>query len=162
MPAVVVALELEDALPTRERPRQPDGVVGRLGARAAEDDALRRGQHADEPLGKLDFVWVRGRERDAAVGHGADHGRVDAGLVVAEQDGPEGGVEVDVLVAVDVGDPGALRSGHEQGIRVGATALALHAAGRHQVGALEQSPGMLGGERPRCGGRRAARGRLRR
>ena len=157
VPAVVVALELEDALATGEGACQPDGVVGRLRPGAAEDDALGRGDHADQSLGELDLVGVRGRERDAALGHGTGHRRVDAGIVVAEEDGPERGVEVDVLVAVDVGDPGALRAGHEQRIRARSPTLALHAAGRDQVGALEESPGSVGRHRPISHGPRSPR-----
>ena len=40
VPAVVIALELEDSLARGERASQPDGVEGRLGAGAAEYDAV--------------------------------------------------------------------------------------------------------------------------
>ena len=138
VPAVVVALELEDALAAGERPREPDRVERRLGAGAAEDDPLGGRDHLDEPLGELDLERVGRRERHAVLVHRPHRGRVDPRVVVAEQDRPERRVEVDVLVAVDVPDARALRLGHEQRIWPRTSALALDAAGRDAAGALMQ------------------------
>ena len=77
VPAVVVALELEDALAAGERPREPDGVERRLGAGAAEDDPLGRRDHLDEPLSELDLERVRGRERHAMLVHRATCSGID-------------------------------------------------------------------------------------
>ncbi len=148
VPAVVVALELEDPLPARVAARQPDRVIRRLGPGAAEHDPLGRRDHPDQPLGQLDLERVGGRERHAVLVHGAHHGGVDARVVVPQQDRAERGVEVDELVAVDVPDARALGPGHEQRIRGRAATLALDAARRDGAGAGEQLRGLGRGDRP--------------
>ena len=148
VPAVIVALELQDPLPTGEPPGEPDRVECRLGAGAAEDDSLGGRDHPDEPLGQLHFERVGGREGDAVIVHRPDDRRPDAAVVVAEQDGTEGVVEVDVLVAVDVPDPRALGSLHVERIRRGAAPFALDATRRDGVGTLEQLAGRGRRHRP--------------
>ena len=74
VPAVVVALELEDPFAAGEAAGEPDGVVGGLRPGAAEHDSLGGWDHPDEPLGELDLERVRRRERDAMLVHGPDDG----------------------------------------------------------------------------------------
>ena len=159
VPAVVVALELHDPLAAGEAPSQPDRVVRRLRAGAAEDDAFGRRDHGDEPLGQLDLERVCGGEADAVLVHRPDRRRANSRVVVTEEDRPERRVEVDVLVAVDVPDPRPLRPGHEERVRAGAATLALDAAGGNRVRALEPAGGLGGRHRPgriACSGRRGS------
>ena len=134
--AVVAALELDDLLAAGVAARDADRVHRRLGARVAEAHEVGAEARLDL-LGQRDAVLdrerVAGPVRDAVLERlGQDRVRVPGG------EHAEGHVEVDVLVAVRIGDAAAARIGHEQRVRV----VRLEGAGdaqRHGLpGALEQ------------------------
>ena len=65
------------------------------------------GRAGDDLLGELDLGLGRGAERRAAR-DGRRDGRLDLRVRVAEQHRAPRADQVDVVVAVDVGEPGAL------------------------------------------------------
>jgi len=100
VPAVIAALELEDRLVAGVRPRQPDGVIGRLAPRVAEVHPLHRRHEIDEALRYLDLALGRPRA--------VEHPRVDGSLrrgvhrrvAVPEEYRAKGEMVVGELVAV--------------------------------------------------------------
>ena len=78
-----------------------------VGAALAESHRLDPWAHPDDALGDLDLERVHEGEGDAVVELRADR-LVDDRLAVAQEHRPERHREVDVLVAVDVPDVGAL------------------------------------------------------
>ena len=85
--------------------RQPDRRHGRLGAGGDEADPLDR-RARDDLLGQLDLGLGRGAVGRTA-GDRAGHGRLHLGVRVAEQHRAPRADQVDVVVAVGVGEPGA-------------------------------------------------------
>ena len=137
--AVVAAGELHHHVAAGEAAGQPDRRHGRLGAGGHEPDPLHRraGHHL---LGELDLGLRRGAVRRAA-GHRGGHGGLHLGVGVAQQHRPPRADQVDVLVAVDVGQPGALRGPDEPGRAADGVERAdrrVHPAGRDPPGPLEQ------------------------
>ena len=111
--AVVAAGELHDHVATGEAAGQPDRRHRGLGAGGDEPDPLdRRAGH--DLLGQLHLGPGRRAVRRTA-SHRRAHRRLDLGVRVAEQHRPPRADQVDVLVAVDVGQPGALGGGDEPG-----------------------------------------------
>ena len=117
--AVVAALELDDLLAAGVAAGDADRVHRRFGARVAEAHEI-----GVEAL--LDLL----RQRDAVLDRERVAGPVrdpvlerlrEERVRVAGGEHAEGHVEVDVLVAVGIGDPAAARIGHEQ--RVGVVGL---------------------------------------
>ncbi len=101
--AVVATGELHDHVAAGEAARQPDRRHGGLGARRDEPHPLdRRPRH--DLLGQVDLGHGRGAVRRAA-GHGRLHRRLHLRVGVADQHRTPGADQVDVLVAVDVGEP---------------------------------------------------------
>ena len=104
VPAVVVALELDDPRPAGVDAGHADRVVGDLGTEAGEDDPLRARNGARQALGELQLERVRRREGHAPLVEGLDDRLAQAWIVVAEQDGAETAMEVDVAIPVDILD----------------------------------------------------------
>ena len=109
--AVVAAGELHDHVATGEAAGQPDRRHRRLGAGGDEPDPLdRRAGH--DLLGQLHLGPGRRAVRRTA-GHRRAHRRLDLRVRVAQQHRPPRADQVDVLAAVDIGQPGALGGGDE-------------------------------------------------
>ncbi len=142
--AVVAAGELHDQVPPGEAAGQPDRGHGGLGARRHEPDPLDGGPGHDL-LGELDLGRGRGAVRRAAgdrLGDCCEH----LGVGVAEQHRTPGADQVDVVVAVDVGQPRAPGGPDEPGgpaHGVEGADRGVHPARRHRAGAVE--PGGGGG-----------------
>jgi hypothetical protein len=111
--AVVAAGELHDDVAAGEPAGQPDRRHRGLGARRHQPEPLDRGA-ADDLLDQGDLVLGRGAVRRAAGGRLADRGD-HLGVSVPEEHRPPGADQVDVLVAVDVGEPRPARRGDEPG-----------------------------------------------
>ena len=108
-PAVVVPLELDHELAAGRRTREPDGRLGRLGARVREAQLLDPGHELGDELGSLarEAVWEGGVPADA--GDGLLDGLADeVGRVPEEVDAVAHAV-VDVGVAVEIADRRSLR-----------------------------------------------------
>ena len=104
--AVVAAGELHDHVAAGEAAGQPDRRHRRLGAGGDEPDPLdRRPRH--DLLGQLDLGPRSGVPYDVPRATAAWTAACDLGVGVAEQHRPPRADQVDVLVAVDVGEPGA-------------------------------------------------------
>ncbi|MPM32914.1 hypothetical protein SDC9_79481 [bioreactor metagenome] len=100
--AVVAALELDHLVPAGGAAGQPQGGHRRLGAGVDQPDLLDRGA-GDDLGGQVDLGAGRGAEGGAVRGRPGD--RVEhLGMRVPQQHRPPGADQVDVLVAVDVGD----------------------------------------------------------
>ena len=140
VPAVVAALELDDVPAAGDRAREPERVEGRLAPGRRQQHLLERGHDVDEPLGELDLDR---RDADAHQARRVHDGRVDVGIVVAEERRAEGGVVVGVDAALGVGEGRAARRCDDEVLEAGNAALAaVHASWDHG--------GRAGGER--CGG----------
>ena len=121
-----------------------DGEARRrgVGAVLGEHRPVGVGDGVDEQLGQLDERRARPVQA-VALGQLRLVGGVDAGVLVAEDHRPPGAHEVEVAVAVDVPQPGALPAGEE--LRVvrrerRPVEVPVHAPGDH--------PGGTGGQRP--------------
>ncbi len=104
--AVVLALELDDAVTPRERPRHAHGMHRGLGARDGQAGHLAEG-HLGDQLAGLDLVLARQAEADASR-EPLDDVRIDALIRVPEDGRAVAHAQVDELVAVQVPDAGAL------------------------------------------------------
>ena len=101
LPAVEMALELQDRVALGVTPGNPHREQGRFGARCGEADALRRRHQLDDLFGPFDFAEMAGRE----VGSARDlvaHRLIDVRVVVAQDQGAVADGVVDQLVAVDI------------------------------------------------------------
>ena len=112
--AVVAAGELHDDAATRDAARQPERRHRGLGAAADESHLLDRLHARDDLLGEGDLVLARRAEAEP-LGGGVGDCREDVRVGVAEDHRAPAADEVDVAVAVDVGEPRALRRGDEAG-----------------------------------------------
>ncbi len=142
--AVVAAGELHHQVPPGEAAGQPDRGHGGLGARRHEADPVDRGPGHDL-LGELDLGRGGGAVRRAA-GNRLGDGREDLGVGVPEQHRAPGADQVDVVVAVDVGQPGATGGPDEPGGSahgIEGADRGVDPARRHGAGAVE--PGGRGG-----------------
>ncbi len=104
--AVVAAGELHDLRAAGEPAREPDRRHRRLGAAADQPHLLDGVDAAHDLLGEQHLAGARGAEGEAARG-GVAHGLDDRGVRVAEHHRPPRADEVEVVAAVDVGDPRA-------------------------------------------------------
>ncbi len=155
--AVVVVVVDEDLRPARDVPGEPDREPVGVGRRERElpvpepeppaelvggDDRVLGGQHVGDPAAEL-ALDGRDRRGGPVAGHGPG---------VAE-------AEVDVLVPVDVAEPGTRRLVDEQRVRAGPADHPVHrdAVEQGALGALEQRPRPRVGpfERGRLGGHEA-------
>ena len=115
--AVVVAGELDEELTPRETAGEADRGHRGLGARRHEPESLDRGDAVDadataHELGEFGLGGSRRTERQSARSSGLD-GADDLGVRVAEDGGPPGADEVDVLAPLGVGDVRAGGRDHE-------------------------------------------------
>ena len=143
--AVVAADELEDPVTAGEAAGQAHRGHGGLGAGIHHADLLHAGT-ADDLLGQGDLPHRRRAEGDA-LGHGRLHGVHHHGVGVAVDHRTPGTDQVDVVVAVDVDQPGAVGGGDERrGTADGAEGAdrGVHAAGDHPAGLLHR--GRAGGQ----------------
>ena len=148
--AVVAAGELDDLGPAGEPAGQPDRAHGGLGAGVDQPYPLD-GRHPPDDLGgQLALRRRRRPERQAGgggFGDGVDNGRVR----VAQDHRAPRADQVDVAVAVGVGQPAPARLGDEarsaahRGERAD---RGVHPAGNDRAGVLEQLGGCLLREGP--------------
>ena len=110
---VIAARELQDPVAAGEGPRNPDRAHRRLGAGGDEPDTLDRRHCVHDLLGEENLP-LSGRAEGGAPSRGLPYGVHDPRLCVAEHERPPGHHPVDVPVAVDVLDPGALAARHEE------------------------------------------------
>lgn len=110
---VVAAGEFEDGGASGVAAGEADGAHGGFGAGVDESDFFDGGA-VDNGGGQEGFGLGGGTEAQAAGGGVAD-GVDDGGVGVAVEHGAPGADEVDVGVAVDVGEVGALAAGEEHG-----------------------------------------------
>ena len=111
--AVVVAGELDHAVSARRGAREANGAHRGLGARRDEAHHLDRGHGVDDLGGQVDLSLGRRPERRAP-GERLGHRRERDGVGVAEEQRAPRHHPVDVSVAVDVLDEGALAAAHEE------------------------------------------------
>ena len=110
--AVIAARELDDAGAPRDPAREPDRAHGGLGA-GVDQAHLLDGRHPrDDLLGQLDLAGRRRAEREPPPGR-VPHGLDDRRVRVPEDHRAPGADEVDVAVAVGVGQPRSGRRHHE-------------------------------------------------
>ena len=139
---MVAALELDHVAAAGDRPREPERVEGRFAPGRGQQHLLERGHDVDEPLGELDLD--RG-DADAHQPGRARGGRVDVGVVVAEERRAEGGVVVRVDAALGVGEGRAAGRGDDEVLEAGNAALAaVHASRDHGGRARGEPCGGLG------------------
>ena len=138
VPAVVAALELDHVPAPGDRAREPERVEGRLAPGRGQQHLLERGHDVDEPLGELDLDR---RDADAHQPGRARGGRVDVGVVVAEERRAEGRVVVGVDAAVRVGERRAARRGDDEVLEAGNAPLAAVHASRDHGGRARGEPG---------------------
>jgi hypothetical protein len=156
---VVAAFDLHDLVPAREGPGGPDGVHGGLGAGVGEAPQ-RQAEALRQQLGHLGVQLAR-RDVERAVGELGLDGLDDERVQVPHEQGAEAHVEVDVAVAVQVLQPGALGPGGHDRMGVVELERRRHAQGKgalRPVGGLLGAGGALGvpsellsGERPGAG-----------
>ena len=145
---VVAAGELHDDVAAGEAPGQPDRRHRGLGTGGDEADLLDR-RPPDDLLGELDLGLGRRAVRRAARDRVTDGGH-HLGVGVAEQHRAPGADQVDVLLPVDVGQPGACGGpdearGPADGVE--GTDRRVHAAGRDRARAREERLGPVGSHR---------------
>ncbi len=159
--AVVAARELHDDVAAGEAAGQSDRRHRGLGAGGDEADPLDR-RTPDDLLGEVD-LGLRGCAVRRAARERVTDGRHHLGVGVAEQHRAPGADQVDVVLPVDVGQPGAGgRPDEARGPADGAegTHRRVHAAGRDRARAREERLGPVGSHRAIVseGGNRAAIG----
>ena len=105
--AVVGAGELEDLLAPGRGAGQADGAHRGLGPRGGHAHHLDGRHPAGDLVGQVDLALRRRAERRPALGRRHDRGQ-DRGMGVPVDERPPGAHVVDVVVAVDVDDLGAV------------------------------------------------------
>ena len=129
--AVIAALELDDLVAAGEPARQPKAGHRRLRAAVDHSHLLDRRDPAADQLGHFHFERIGNAEADAARGRLADRVEHDRRRVPEDRRAPGADV-IDVFVAVDVPNPGALRAVDEERLAAEAAEGAhggIHAAG---------------------------------
>jgi hypothetical protein len=135
--AVVGAFHLGDARPARVGAGGADGEHHRLGARIGKTDLLHRRQPVHQQLGQLDLAFRRqahGHQLGGLLHDGAEH--LGVGVTVDQRR-----VVVDVVqvvLAVDVGHPGATAALGIHRVGVEVHRVSRIAAGQHGLRSLEQ------------------------
>src|SRR5690348_12221033 len=138
--AVVAALDLDDQVPAGDRPHQVDGVHGGFGAGVGETPA-REAEPEGELVGHRDRVR-RGLGEVGAVLDLVRDGLHDRRVGVASQGGAVAAVQVDVFVAVDIGDLRAAAAAQPDRLRHGDLPAGGDAAGEVLLGLLGQALGL--------------------
>ena len=150
--AVVVPGELHDEAAAGEAAGEPDGAHRRLGAAGDQAHLLDRGRPGRRSPRR---AAPRSRRacRTRSPGGRLAHGLEDLGVRVAEDHRPPAADQVDVVAAVDVGEPRTPPARHEpRGAPDGAEGphRGVDPTGGHRPGARHQG----------CGGRSLGRGGL--
>jgi hypothetical protein len=112
--AVVAARELDNLVATGDTAGKAEGAHGGLGATGDKANTLHGGNGIDDQPGQVGF-GLGGGAKAAATGQGIDHRRLDQGMTMPQDHRPPGTDVVEVLLAIDVKKPGALRPLDEQG-----------------------------------------------
>ena len=128
-PAVVRAADLDHPLLAGEGARAADRRHHALRARAEHAEHLDGRHEAVDQFGQLELVLVEQPGHRSGLLDHLGHLSPERLVVAAEHRGPAGLQEVDVLVAVQVPEVGALGLAHGQGERVVEGEVVLHAAG---------------------------------
>ncbi len=136
MVPVVAALELDDLFPPGVAAGDADGVHGGFSAGVAEPHEIGAKALLDL-LGQRDAILDRERVA-GAVGHAMLERLNQERMRMTRCKYAEGHVEVDVLVAVGVGDARPARIGHEQRIGIVGLERTRHAERHRLTCALEQ------------------------
>ena len=108
MPAVVGALELHDLRAARRRPGQSDRVIGGLRPGIREQHSVGRGHVLDDEPGDLQFLGSDSGPDQVEIGQRRRHPGMHRLISVPQKDGAERCMEIQILVAVCIPDPGAL------------------------------------------------------
>ena len=112
--AVVAAVKFDDLVAPGEPPGKADAGHGSLGAAVDHANLFdARDPIADEG-GHFHLERIRNAEADTAAGGGTD-GLDDDARGVAEDGGPPGANIVDILIAIDIPNAGALGALNEKG-----------------------------------------------
>lgn len=114
-PAVVLALEPDDDVPAGVHTGEPGRVEHHLGARVAEPDQVDRRHGVHDLPGRFRLELVGQGEHRPDLVDRLRHGRGDLGMGMAMDHRTEGKEVVEVLVAIDIPDPGALTAGDDRG-----------------------------------------------
>ena len=112
--SVIAAGEFDDLGAFGESAGQADRTHGGLGAGVHQPDPLHRGDPGDDLRGQLGFTGRRcaeGQPIGSSPRNGLHHGRMG----VAEDHRAPGADQVDVAVAIGIGEPTASRRGDEAG-----------------------------------------------
>src|ERR1700682_562795 len=110
---VIAAVEFDYLVATGESAREPHAGHRRFGPTVDHSHFLDRGDPAANQLGHFHFERIGDAEADAARGSGADGFDDNFGRVTQNRGAPGADV-IDVLVAVDVPDPGAFGAFDEE------------------------------------------------
>ena len=142
--AVIVAADEDDLLAVGVSTRDHDRERRHITAVLAEECPVRHIDGVDHLFRHLDH-GLRDEGGAVALLELLDRRRVDVGIVVAEEVGAVGAHIVDVAVAVEVPDVGALRAGHEERISadgdhaaLGGTEVTVDARGDEAERLLEE------------------------
>ena len=137
----------QDALAPGKGARETKGDLVGLGAGVAKENAIGAGDQFHQLLGHGDFAFVL-RAVVPASPERVLHGGRDRRMTVPQNQRPPGQRVIDVGVAVDIGNPGALAVIEVERMRhrLGAKGAA-HAAGKRLLGASEKfsRPSPVGG-----------------
>jgi len=140
--AVIHALEANDFFASRKGARQSDGVDHGLRAGIAQAYLLNARHGGDDLLRQARLLGGRQREYRAAILDLLHHGGGHLRRAMSENHRTQAQQIVDVGVAVDIVEIGALAAIHEQGIgiptRPGRTGGAVDAGGNRAAGLLVQ------------------------
>lgn len=107
------AFEFEDLLFAGEGACGAHGLEAGIGAAGGEPHLLGAGDGVDQLLGQF-HRFVVGGEESAAAFDGLDHGPGNGGVGVAQDHRTGPHEPIDVLVAADVEDAGALAVGRQE------------------------------------------------
>ena len=145
--AVVAALELDDLISPREATCQTDGTHRRLRPRVHHAHTLYRGEELRaNKLCHLDLTGITSPVARTLLQLTADS-LLDGRVSVPEEQGPPGADVVDVFIAIDVKDVGALAVIDIEGgeaYRAEGTHRAIDSAGDVSGGALEERSRCIG------------------
>ncbi len=139
-PAVVGAADLDDPFLAGVGAGQAHRTHHRLGAGAEQAQHLHRRHAGADQFGQLDLVFVQQAGHRAALVQHRLHVFAQFRRIGPEQGRAAGLQEVDIAVAVDVGQVRALGAVHGQRERMVERQVVLHAAGDHLLGRIAQAP----------------------
>ncbi len=111
--AVVTTGEFDDQIAARKRAGETDRAHRGLGTRRHEANLLEPGIGSDHSLGQLHFA-LAGGSVGGAVAQGLDHGFLDRGVRVAEDQGAPGAHEIQIFAPLDVVNKLASAASYEE------------------------------------------------